>query len=428
MEENVATRSEEVNNRVLQGYPEDQEGGAVDLFAIALVLVRNKRMIASVAGVVVVVAIIISLLLPNQYTAESKILAPQPTQSIADLAVGGNASIVASMLGGNSFGTDLGIEDPNDVYLAMLQSRTVADDIIGRFDLMKVYKKKMLKDTRKALGEATELDSGKGRIITISVTDQSPQRAAQIANAYVDELRKLNQQLGLTEAGQRRIYFERELENTKEKLSTAEAHLAATQRRTGILEIDSQSKAIVDYMTTLEAQIAATEVKVRAMQTFATPQNPELIRTKETLAGLLAQKAKLQRGKVMGPGEVIVPTADVPQSGLEYLRALRDVKYNEAVFELLSKELEAAKLDEGKEAVVIQVLDPAVPPERKSKPFRSLIVLLALLFGTVMGVVIAYAREVNAAWESDPVRGQQWRELKRLLRFRRKKFMVQSGE
>jgi uncharacterized protein involved in exopolysaccharide biosynthesis len=296
----------------------------------------------------------------------------------------------------------VGIKNPNDLYVGMLKSRTVADNIIDRFELQKLYDKDTMVETRKEFASNSSITAGKDGLITIEFDDEDPKRAAAIANAYVEALDKLTQSLAVTEAAQRRLFFERQLMQAKEDLSKAEVALKVTQEQTGLIKLDDQGRAIIEAVAALRGQISAKEVELRAMRTFTTENNPDYIRTQQQLAGLRTELTKLERAQISGGGDILLPTGKVPEAGLEYLRKFRDVKYNETIFELLAKQFEAAKIDEAKEAAIIQVVDQAIAPDRKSKPKRSLIVILFAFLGGVVAVTIAFLCEAYQKARQNP--------------------------
>jgi uncharacterized protein involved in exopolysaccharide biosynthesis len=300
----------------------------------------------------------------------------------------------------------------------MLKSRTVADNIIVRFDFQKIYDEETMVETRKEFASNSGITAGKDGLITIAFDDEDPKRAAAVANAYVEELDKLTQSIAVTEAAQRRLFFERQLQQAKKDLGEAEVALKLTQEKTGLIMLDSQGKAIIEAVASLRGQIAAKEVELRAMRTFATEKNSEYIRTQQQLAALRTELIKLERAQISGEGDVLLPTGKVPEAGLEYVRKLRDVKYNETVFELLAKQFEIAKLDEAKDAGLIQVLDQAVVPDKKSKPHRAVIVLFATLAAAFVALMWAIAREATA---NDPSTAARVSALLRYASFRRAK-------
>lgn len=366
---------------------------------LLIVLAKRKLFIFQFASIAAVLTIFIVLLLPNTYTAESKIMPPQQNQSMgamAALSQLGQLGPLAALAG-----QGMGLRNPSDIYVAMLRSRTVADDLIDRFSLMSVYNKKLRVDARRRLEALTEISTTKEGVIAISVEDRDKKRAADLANGYVEELEKLTKTLAVTEAGKRRLFFEREVKMASEDLANAEVALKQTQEKTGLILLDSQSRAMIESMTALRARVAAQEVIVQEMQTFATPENPELVREKGALTALRAQLDKLEggQGKRMFAD---VPIENVPTVGLEYVRKYRDVKYREALFELLAKQYEAAKIDEARDSLIVQQLDRAVPPERKSSPLRAMIVISVTLLAFLMAVAWVYFSEGMDRAKDDP--------------------------
>jgi len=300
----------------------------------------------------------------------------------------------------------------------MVKSRTVADNIINRFDLQKLYEQDTMVETRNALANNTTVLAGKDGLITIEFEDKDPARAAAVANAYVEELDKLTQVLAVTEAAQRRLFFERQLRQAKKDLSEAEVALQKTQEETGLIKLDDQGRALIEAVAVLRGQISAKEVELRAMRTYTTETNPDYVRTQQQLAGLRTELAKLERAQASGQSGIMLSTGKVPEAGLEYLRKFRDVKYQETIFELLAKQFEAAKLDEAKEAAIIQVVDKAVAPDRKSKPKRALIVILATLSAGLISLLWVFVLEARERASKDPVQAARLAALRRYASFR----------
>jgi len=342
----------------------------IDLLDVLLTLARRKWFIIKFCAIAGVAAVVIALMLPNVYTAATTILPPQQGSSMSSL-LSGQMGLLAGLAG-----QDMGLKNPSDIYLAMLRSDTVADELIKKFDLEKVYKAKYLVDARRKLRANSFIQTTDDGLISIAFTDRTPERAAQIANAYVSDLYSLNARVTVTEAAQRRRFFEGQLESAKNSLANAEVALKQTQLKTGMLDLDAQSKVILTSIAMVKAQISAQEVQIQGMRAFATADNPDLQRAETELAALRVQLARLVRDNNVPEGDIDIPTTKLPQAGLEYIRRLRDVKYYETLYELIAKQYEAAKLDEAKSVPVIQVVDPALKPERKSGPPRTIIVLL----------------------------------------------------
>jgi tyrosine-protein kinase Etk/Wzc len=373
-----------------------QDSSEVDVLDLLVVLAKNKRMIvfATLGGTLV--AILISFLIPSMYTSTTRLLPPQQTQSSA-VAMLAQMNPLAALVG-----KDLGIKNPSDIYIGILNSRTVQDALINRFDLRKVYRYKTYQDARKKLEDRSDIRAGKDGIITIFVEDRSSKRAAEIANAYVTELRKVTQSLSVGEASQRRVFFEQQVQMARAELVDAEAALRETQEKTGLIQLEGQAKAIIESAAMLKAQIATKKVQLERMRLFATPQNPDFRGSEQELSGLEQQLALLEQKQSAGNGDIQIATSRVPAAGLEYVRRLREVKYREAVFELLAKQFEAAKLDEAKNAAIIQVIDQAVEPEKRSSPKRLLIISLGSIFALLLSCLYASFRESFHNLLTDP--------------------------
>lgn len=385
--------------------PQEDE---INLLDLLIFLAKHKKLILGLPFVAALLAVAITLLLPDVYTATARILPPQQSQSTAAAMIGQLGALAG--MAGNS----LGIKNPNDLYVGMLKSRTVADSLIRRYKLQERYESDTLDDARKALGEVTRINAGRDGIIAIEVDDEDPKFAAQLANAYVEELYRLTHTLAVTEASQRRLFFERQLRQTKDSLAQAEVELKKVQQATGVVQLDAQGKAAIEAVAALRAQIAAKEVELAAVRTFATEQNPDYLRLTHELAGLRGQLARFERGSETS----VLPSAGkLTEAGLDYVRKLREVKYQETVFELLARQFEAAKLDEARNASLIQVLDKAVPPERKSKPRRTLIVLFTALAAGFLAVILAYMRESRTRALQDPAQAERYRLLGQHLRW-----------
>jgi uncharacterized protein involved in exopolysaccharide biosynthesis len=389
------------------------EDDEISLLDLLIVLAKHKKMIAVVTFGAAILSVVVSLLLPNIYTATAKVLPPQQSQSAAAIMLG-QLSGLAGLTG-----SSLGIKNPNDLYVGMLKSRTVADNIIGRFELQRLYDQGTMVETRKELANNSSINTGKDGLITIEFDDEDPKRAAAVANAYFEELDKLTQSLAVTEAAQRRLFFERQLKQAKEELSNAEVALKMTQEKTGLIKLDDQGRAIIEAVAALRGQISAKEVELRAMRTFTTDKNPDYVRVQQQLAGLRTELTKLERAQLSGKGDILLPTGKVPEAGLEYLRKFRDVKYNETIFELLAKQFEAAKIDEAKEAAIIQVVDQAIVLDRKSKPKRALIVIMTTLVASLLAVLWALLREAQDRASHDPVQAARLATLRRYASLRR---------
>lgn len=312
---------------VQRNLPSEDDG--INMLDLLIVLAKYKKMIIGIPFAVALMAIGYSLSLANIYTAMTKILPPQQGQS--------SARAMLSQLGGfaDLAGGSLGIKNPNDLYVSMLKSRSIMEKIAKRFDLQKVYAQETLTGTLKALEGSTNVTSGKDGFITVEVNDKDPQLAANMANAFVEELDKLMQTYSLTDASQKRTFFEQQLRQAKNRLTDAELVLDKT-----------------------------------------------------------------------------------PNTSLKYLDAVRNLKYQEATWEILAKQFEMSKLDEAKDFPLIQVLDKAIPPEKKSKPKRSSIVILATVVAFFLAVIFVFIREALTRSSGDPEQSARLQELRRSFRWK----------
>ena len=369
----------------------------IDWIDFLLLLARNKATIVKFTLAATALAVIVSFLLPKTYTATTTILPPEQAQSSANLLLG-----QIGILGGLSSG-DLGLKSPGDLFVAMLRSRSIEDSIIDKFDLRREYSVKHYQDARKKLESRTNIAAGDEGLISVSVTDRDPKRAADLANAYVEDLHVMNSDLAVSEASQRRLFYEQKLDAERDQLSQAELSLKQAQEKTGLLQPDAQAKAIIQSVADMRAQVAIKEVQVGAMRTYATKDNPDLHRAEQELAGLRAQLAKMERNTgESGNGNVELPTRQLPQAELEYIRRARDLKYHETLYEFLGKQLEAARLDEAKDAIVVQVVDKAVTPEKKSGPQRMLIVSVTAIVAFLLSCWWVLLRQAIRRKEEDP--------------------------
>ncbi len=368
-----------------------------DLIDLLLVLAQKKKMILQITIAAALIAAIVSLLLPKMYTATTSILPPEQNQSALTSMLGQLGSMAAL----NE--SDLGLKNPADIFIAMLKSRTVADRLIDRFDLLRVYWFKRYQDARKELANRSYIVAEKEGLISISVADRDPRRAADLANAYVDELHSLNSNLAVSEASQRRLFYQQKMDAEREDLAQAELALKQAQEKSGLIQPDAQARAIIQSVADMRAQVAIHEVQLQAMRSYATPSNPDLRRAEQELAGLRAQLAKLERSSgQLGNGDVAIPTRRLPEVELAYIRHARDLKYHETLYDFLEKQLEAARIDEAKDAFFVQVVDKAVVPERKSGPRRALIVLVTAVIAFLVSCAGVLLREAVKRKQQDP--------------------------
>lgn len=369
---------------------------------LLIVLAKHKKIILGLPLAVAVISAGVSLALPNAYQATTKLLPPQQPQSGAS-ALGGAAGLAG--MGG--------MKSPSDLYVGILKSRTVTDNLIARFDLKKRYDTKSQEAARNRLQGSAVIVAGKDGMITVDVEDQDQKFVAGLTNAYVDELQRLTKTLAITEASQRRVFFEQQLETAKNNLAKVEMALKGAMDTRGVISVDSESRAILETAARLKAQVSVKEIQLGSMRAFVTAQNPEFRRVTEELGSLRNELAKLEGGRA-GVAQPI----ENNQAGLDNIQLMRDLKYYQMLYELLAKQYEVARLDEAKEPSLIQVLDPAVEPERKSKPKRALIVLAATLMSGFAAVVWVFFSTARQRAMAVPAQAARLNELKSYIRFK----------
>ena len=348
------------------GYTSGQHFDEAPGMSMAQILeALRRKMMLLIAGPLAIggaAAAITGFIAPT-YTAITTFMPPQQAQaSVASaLASLGPLAGLAGLAGGGG-----GLGNSAERYVALMRSVTLSDRLIAHFDLMTVYESKFKVDARNSLTNRVQISVGKkDGLIKVAVDDHSPQRAADIANRYITELYLLTQSLAVTEAQQRRKFFEQELKISRNRLVQAQQSLQASGFNAGALK--AEPKAAADAYARLKAEVTAAEVKLQTLRGSLADGAPEVLNQLSTLTALRAQLARLEQ-------------ATESAGGPDYIGKYREFRYQETLFELYAKQFEIARVDESREGNLIQVVDPATPPERKSKPQRALTSLLGALF------------------------------------------------
>ena len=385
-----------------------EDDDEISLLDLAIVLAKFKKLILGLPVLVGALTVGATLLMTPIFTATTAILPPQQSQSTASALLG--------QLGGLAgiAGAAAGIKNPSDLYVGMLKSRTVADAMIARFDLVNYYEAELTQDARKSLEGVSSFTAGKDGIITISVDDKDPELAAKMANAYVEELNKLTEVLAVTEASQKRLFFERQMVDARDRLVAAEIEARSAMERGGLASIDAQGQAMIGVTARLRGQISVKEVEIGAMRAFAAEENPRLKAAQQELLALQTELARIEGASALREGQAGAESS----AGATNLQLLRNVKYYETLYQMLAQQFELAKIEEAKDSALIQVLDTAIPPERKSKPKRALIVILAVLAAGFVAVLIAFMKEAALRAAEDPESAERMQLFKMYLSWR----------
>jgi tyrosine-protein kinase Etk/Wzc len=369
--------SENTTSTVMGAQETDED--EISLLDLLQVIVDNLRLLVLGPLACGLVALGVSFVIPPTFTAKTQFLPPQQQQSAA-------VSMMASLgaLGGLA-GAATGLKSPADQYIAFLKSVSLQDALIERFKLSDKYDAKFKSETRAELTNNLRIVSGKDGLIALEVDDKDPQFAADLANAHVEELRNLLGRLAVTEAQQRRLFFEKQLHITKENLAKADLALKSSGINSSVLK--SSPSSAVEAVARLKAGISVLEVKLGSMRNYLTENAPEFKQALNELASLRAQLAKSEKEE------------PASKDASDYVSRYREFKYQETMFELFLKQFELAKVDESREGAVIQVLDVAQPPERKDKPKKALIAIIATLASGCTLLLFVFVRNTlkNAA-------------------------------
>ena len=377
---------------------------------------ESKRLIGMVVGFVFVAALVISLLLQPIYTARTTLLPPGTQQQ------GGSAAALAALgsLGGLAGG--LGAKTPDELYVALLKSDSVLRALDQRFSLRQRYDIRHFEALRKTFPSIVRIASDKKTgVISVEVDDKDPVFAADLANAHTTEITKVLGRLAVSEAQQRRLFFEQQVKDTKENLVKAEADLQGVQERSGVIVLEKQAEALISGAAQVRASISEREVRLKVARISATDQNPEVIRLMSELSALRSELARMESMQGGQPGSAVdMPVGKIPRAALDYVRARRELKLQETLLEAMIRQLELARLDEAKEGPLLQQVDRASPPDYKSKPSRAILVGTSTLFSLIAVTAWIIVRRYNALQnEIDPAGSESWRAMKLSWAWRR---------
>jgi len=364
------------------------------------VLLKRRKIVIAISAVALVLSVIVCLLLPKEYLAKASVV--PPTQEMP-LGIGGIASGGGA---GELVGAFLGVGSPADLWVGILSSNTVRDALINRFDLMTVYRKKTIEDARKALDRRTTTKRSREGVVSVSVEDRQPQRAADMANAYIEELDKINKNMVTTSGGRMRLFIERRLNEAKIELTKAEEALREFQEKNKAVSLDAQSKAVIETIGTLKGELLAKEIQIETMLSYSTPQHPQVEVLRSEIEQFKQKLRDLERGTAstddaQGPTAenfdgIFIPTEKIPALALQYARLLREAKIQETLYELLSQQYELARIQEARDTPTVQILDWASVPTKKIKPRRRLIVggstIIALFLSSFLALFLEYVQ------------------------------------
>ncbi len=368
---------------------------------------EEKLTFVAVTFVACLIGVASSLLMTPIFSARAVIM---PAQQ------GGGASSALASLGALSGLAGLsgfagGIKSSDEMYIALMRSQTVQLSLIDKLALKDRYHSKTTEDARQSLNSAVSLRSDKkSGLITVEAQDTDPQFAAKLANAQVAELSLLLGHLAITEAQQRRLFYEQQIDKTQQSLAVVEARLRQALGKSGLQMTSLMAEGAIRGGADIRGQIVAREIQLQALGRFITPQNPEMQRLSSELSALRAQLAKFEQGS--GHNSSATPLQQ------EAAIAYRDLKVQEAKLEAFVRQLEVAKMDEAKEGPAVQVLDVALPPELRSEPKRRKMVTAYLVIGALLGLVMALGKAYLRRVSQSATGRERWVDLKRSWSFK----------
>lgn len=357
-----------------------EQEDVINLLDIVDTIKENIKLLTVIPLLAALVVLGLSFLIKPTFTATTSFLPPQQQQSAAASMLQGLGAL------GGLAGAAGGLKSPADQYVAFLKSRSVQDALIHRFNLQQRYRAELHDDALVALSNRVAISSGKDGLIRVDADDTDAVFAAQLANAHVEELRALLSRLAVTEAQQRRAFYEKQLEQAKTKLSEAQLALQGSGIREGALRAEPRMAA--EAYANLKAEVTSAQVKMQSMKSYLAEQSPEFKMAQANLVALMAQLNKTENSNAVSVGD-------------GYIAKYREFKYQETLFDMFAKQFELAKLDEAREGALIQILDIARPPERKSKPKKAVNAIVAGLAVGLMMLIYVFAREAWRAAKQD---------------------------
>jgi len=383
----------------------EQESESSSILDPLLILARQARLIVCVTAGFLSLGILAAFVLRPTFVATATILPPQQAQS--------SIAMILGQLGSLGGASSLNLKTPADLYVGMLKSQTIANELIQQFHLKSVYKQETMVDLQKRLASNSEIEAGKDGLIHIGVTDHDPARASAMANAYVDALYHMTAQVAVTESAQRRMFFDQRVEEEKQALTRAEDGLRAIQQKTGVIQLSDQTAQTIHSIADLRAEVENSQRQLETLLTADTDQNPDVIRARRRLEVMKGQLAALEnsQGKQIGEGDITLTSGRLPADSLEYIRQYREVNFHNSLYELLLKQSEAATLDEAKSAPMLQLVDRALPPDKKSGPHRLLLIAGSGLLGLVLSSVWILLSQVYQDARHHPRYASRFEEL-----------------
>jgi uncharacterized protein involved in exopolysaccharide biosynthesis len=368
------------NNQVQSPVSLPRDDDEINLMDMMLVIAKYNRFIIAFTAISVVLAFIYALRQPTLYTANALIMPPQAPMSQAGMLMGQLSSLGLGSGSGSGSGASLSI---------LIKSQKLAYQVVDNLDLQSVFKAKNIEAARNTLSGATKITTNKDGTILIEYTDKDPKMAALIVGTYIDELDRFNSKIATTAASRTRLYLEKQLKFANEELANLEIAMKVSQKNTDLTPLEVQTGLMTNLIATLRGQITSREMELSSLRTFATEENPQYRKATLSLVALRAQLQKLESDNEVREKDKKGINA-TSKTGSEFLNNIRDLKYQQTLVENLRKQYDVAKMDEAKNANLIQVINEPLVPEYPSKPQRDVIMTIGALLGLILSIILAF--------------------------------------
>jgi tyrosine-protein kinase Etk/Wzc len=397
----------QTQNNQLQDTPNSRmDEDEISLMDILLVIAKYNRFILAFTAISAILAFVYAIRQPVIYTSNALIMPPQAPLSQAGILMGQLSSLGlgAGAGAGASAGASIGI---------LIKSQKLAYQVVERLELQRLLKAKNIEAARNALASATRVTTNKDGTILIECSDKDPKMAALLVKTYVEELDRFNNEIAVTTASRTRLFLEKQLKLANESLSNVELVLKDSQKNTDLTPLELQTGSMANLIGTLRTQITAKELDLAGMKSFATEQNPSYRKTLLSLASLRAQLQNLENNS--GPKKDAIVNNKLSKTGSVFLNAMRDLKYQQALVETLKKQYDVAKMDEAKDANLIQVVNEPLVPEQPSNPKRSVIVFFGGLIGLILSIIFAFILNSLNVAKQNPSSAERLNLMRRYL-------------
>ncbi len=358
------------------------------------VFIKWRRILVFAFIVTVILTYVITLFLPKYYTSGATLFPPEKDT--------GSLGIASSLLGGGigSFLSGSGMCLPtfatlSDVYSSVLQSRIVSENVIEQNNLKEVYDTESMEEAVNVLRGRLNVAVEPNGMIKLSVEARDPERAAQITESFINELNRINKDVRISKARATRQFIEDRLEQTKIDLKEAEETYKEFQEEHKALALDNQVSALIESVAELRSQLVMAEIELGVLENTLQPTHTEVLQKRAEITQIKKQLEKIEKGDG-GEGEdefLSIPFSEAPDLGLELARLTRELKIQETIFELLVQQYEQAKISEKRDTPTIQVLDPPKVPEKRSRPKRTLMALIAGILALILTTIAIFIKE-----------------------------------